>query len=105
MLPDVPMINDYITGTNLKIANFIATHGIIGRGLAFPPNVAKKAIADGRKSYANMAKDPAFIRDAKKRRLRVIYSSGKKIQEVVNSAFRDADPKVVKAAAKMIYGK
>ena len=105
MLPDVPMINDFIKGTNLKIANFIATHGIIGRGLAFPPNVAKKAIADGRKSYANMAKDPAFIRDAKKRRLRVIYSSGKKIQEVVSSAFRDADPKVVKAAAKMIYGK
>ncbi len=105
MLPDVPMINDHISGINLKIANFIATHGIIGRGLAYPPGVAQKHINSGRKSYAEMAKDPAFIADAKKRRLRVIYSSGEKIQKVVNDGFAGADPEVVKAASKMLFGK
>ena len=58
-----------------------------------------------RVAYAKMAKDPAFIRDAKKRRLRVLYSSGEEIQNVVNAAFKDADPTVVKAAAKIVFGK
>ena len=58
-----------------------------------------------RKSYAAMAKDKNFIADAKKRRLRVLYSSGEDIQKVVNGAFKNADPAVVKAAAKMVFGR
>ena len=104
-LPDVPMMTDYVKGTDLKIVNFISSHGIIGRGLAFPPGVAKSKVAPLRAQYAKMAKDPTFIKDAKKRRLRVLYSSGQQIQDVVNAAFRDADPKVIKAAAKIVFGK
>lgn len=105
MLPDVPMINQFLKGINLKIANFIATHGIIGRGLAYPPGVPKKLVGPMRENYANMAKDPSFNSDAKKRRLRVIYSSGQNIQNVVNKAFSDANPKVVMAASEMLFGK
>ena len=104
-LPDVPMLTDHVTGVDLKIVNFISSHGIIGRGLAYPPGIAKDKVATLRKQYANMAKDAAFARDAKKRRLRVLYSSGEQIQNVVNQAFKDADPKVVKAAAKIVFGK
>ena len=92
-------------GIDLKIVNFISSHGIIGRGLAFPPGTAKSKVDTLRGQYAKMAKDPKFISDAKKRRLRVIYSSGQQIQDVVNNAFRDADPKVVAAAAKIVFGK
>ena len=104
-LPDVPMITDYISGINTKIVGFISSHGIIGRGLAFPPGVSKDKIASMRKAYAEMAKDKKFISDAEKRRLRVIYSSGEEIQKVVNNAFKNADPAVVKAAAKMVFSK
>jgi tripartite-type tricarboxylate transporter receptor subunit TctC len=104
-LPDVPMMTDYVKGIDLKIVNFISSHGIIGRGLAYPPGVAKSKVAPLRAQYAKMAKDPKFVSDANKRRLRVIYSSGQQIQDVVNSAFRDAEPTVVKAAAKIVFGK
>ncbi len=98
-------MTDYVKGVDLKIVNFISSHGIIGRGLAYPPGISKAKVATLRVQYANMAKDPAFARDAKKRRLRVLYSSGEQIQKVVNQAFKDANPKVVKAAAKVVFGK
>ncbi|MBT5047376.1 MAG: hypothetical protein HOM58_02655 [Rhodospirillaceae bacterium] len=104
-LPDVPMMTDYVKGIDLKIVKFISSHGIIGRGLAFPPGVSKARIAELRGAYAKMAKDPTFIHDAERRRLRVLYSSGKQIQDVVNSSFAEADPKVVAAAAKIVFGK
>ena len=37
--------------------------------------------------------------------LRVLYFSGEEIQKVVNGAFKNADPAVVKAAAKMVFGR
>ena len=105
LLPDVPMITDHISGINTKIVSFISSHGIIGRGLAYPPKTAKKHINSMRVAYAKMAKDKDFIADANKRRLRVLYSSGEQIQKVVNNAFKNADPSVVKAAAKMVFGR
>ncbi len=99
------MITDYVSGINTKIVSFISSHGIIGRGLAFPPGVSKDKIVSMRKAYAAMAKDKKFIADAVKRRLRVIYSSGEEIQKVVNASFENAEPAVVKAAAKMVFSK
>ena len=104
-LPDVPMITDYVSGINTKIVGFISSHGIIGRGLAYPPGVSKEQVGSLRKSFAQMVKDPKFVRDAKKRRLRVIYSTGAQIQKVVNDSFKNADPEVIKAASKMIFSK
>ncbi len=82
------MITDHISGINTKIISFISSRGIIGRGLAYPPGTAKKHISFIRVAYAKMAKGKDFIAHAKKRRLRVLYSSGEQIQKVVNTRLK-----------------
>ena len=89
----------------VPIVNFMATLGIIGRGLALPPGAPKKLVGPLRKAFANMVKDPAYVADTKKARLRVMYTSGEDIQKFVNDAISTANPTVVGQARKLIFGK
>ena len=52
-----------------------------------------------------MVADPAYHAEAKKRRLRVIPSTGEQIQKVVNDAFKGTDPKTVARACTIIFPK
>jgi tripartite-type tricarboxylate transporter receptor subunit TctC len=104
-LPDVPMLGDLVAEKYKPIVTFMSTHGLIGRGLALPPGAPKDLVKPLRKAFAAMVADPAYHAEAKKRRLRVIASSGEQIQKVVNIAFKGADPKVVAQARAMIFGK
>ena len=104
-LPNVPMIRDLVDKKHKPIVAFMATLGIIGRSLALPPGAPKKIVAPLRAAFAKMVKDPAYIAEAKKRRLRVIATSGDGVQKFVNNAFKNANPKVVAQARKMIFGK
>ena len=104
-LPDVPMLSDVVADKYKPIVAFIATHGVIGRGLALPPGVPKKVVKLLRASFDNMVNDPAYQAEAKKRGLRVIASTGEEIQKAVNDAFNNADPKIVAQAREMIFPK
>ena len=104
-LPNVPMLRDLVDDKYKSVVAFMATLGIIGRGLALPPGVPKKIVAPLRKAFADMVKDPVYIAAAKKRRLRVIATSGKDIQDFVNKAYANANPTVVAQGRKLIFGK
>lgn len=104
-LPNVPMLNDLVSAKYKPIIDFMATHGIIGRGLATPPRVSSDKIAILKAAVVKMIADPAYIAAAKKRRLRVIPSTGEQIQKVVNDAFKNADKDVIALARKLILGK
>lgn len=52
-----------------------------------------------------MNADPAFEADLKKRRLRLIPTTGEALQKLINKALEDANPAVVKRAAALNYGK
>ncbi len=104
-LPNVPMMRDLVAEKHKPTVAFMATLGIIGRGLALPPGVPKKIVAPLRVAFDKMVKDPAYVADATKRRLRVLPTSGKDIQDFVEKAYANANPKVVAAARKMIFGK
>jgi tripartite-type tricarboxylate transporter receptor subunit TctC len=104
-LPNVPMMRDLVADKYKPIISFMATLGIIGRGLALPPGAPKKIVKPLRAAFANMVKDPAYLADAKKRKLRVVPTSGADIQKFVTSAFANANPKVVAQARKLIFGK
>lgn len=104
-LPNVPMLGDVVADKYKPIVAFMATHGLIGRGLALPPGAPKKLVAPLRAAFAKMVKDPVYIAEAKKRRLRVMASTGEEIQKMVNDVFKMTDPKTIAAAREMIFGK
>lgn len=104
-LQDVPMLRDVVDKKYAPIVKFMATLGIIGRGLALPPGAPKDALVTLRTAFDKMVKDADYNADAKKRRLRVIASTGQQVQDVVENAFKNADPKVVAQARKIIFGR
>ncbi|MDX1483770.1 MAG: tripartite tricarboxylate transporter substrate-binding protein [Alphaproteobacteria bacterium] len=104
-LPNVPMLRDLVEEKHKPIVAFMATLGIIGRGLALPPGAPKEIVGPLRAAFDKMVKDPAYIADTKKRRLRVYPTPGADIQDFVTKAYANANPEVVAAARKMIFGK
>jgi tripartite-type tricarboxylate transporter receptor subunit TctC len=104
-LPNVPMLKDQVTGEAKKIVEFVGALGLIGRGLAAPKGTDMARIKELRIAFNKMVNDPAFIKDTKKRRLRVIAATGKEIQKVINDTLNNATPELVAAAQRAILGK
>ena len=104
-LPDVPMLRDAVKPEDKPIVAFMATLGILGRGLALPPGAPTEDVAMLRGAFAKMANDAEYKAEAKKRLLRVIFTPGQQIQDFVNKAFAETDEKVLVRARKIIFGK
>jgi len=98
------MMRDLVDAKYQPIVSFMATLGIIGRGLALPPGAPKDIVAPLRAAFDKMAKDKAYKDEAKKRKLRVIHTPGAEVQKFINEAIDNANPQVVAAASKMIFG-
>jgi len=104
-LPDVPMLDKFLKAKDIPVVEFLKSSGPIGRGLTLPPGVKKSVISALRKAYDGMNGDPKFAKELKKRRLRLIASSGKTIQDIVEKAMIATSPAVIKRAKKLIFGK
>jgi len=104
-LPNVPLLSDIADPKYKPMIDFIGAMGLIGRGLAAPPGTPKEAISVMQVAWEKMIKDPEFISDAKKRKLRVIATDAATIQQAVNDAVASATPEVIAMASKAIYGK
>lgn len=103
---DVPMMSELVTSPEDKaVVGFVGALGVLGRGLALPPGVPDDIAKTLRAAYDKMNADPAFAAELRKRKLRLIPSSGEKIQEVVKNALDNATPAVVARASKIIYDK
>jgi tripartite-type tricarboxylate transporter receptor subunit TctC len=101
----VPMINELVSDPmDKKAVGFLSVAGLLGRGLALPPGVDSDTVAVLRGAYDKMNADPAFAAELKKRKLRLIPSTGAQIQKVVNDSVTKASPDVVKHARKLIFG-
>lgn len=101
----VPMVSELVSNDmDKKAVGFLSVAGLLGRGLALPPGVNQDMVGVLRAAYDKMNASPEFAADLKKRKLRLIPSSGAKIQKVVKSAVEDASPEVVKHARKLIFG-
>src|SRR5690606_11696214 len=102
----VPLLSELVTDPKDKAAvTFVASLGLLGRGLALPPGVSADIIATQRAAYDKMNGDPEFAAVLKKRSLRLIPSSGAEIQKHVIAALDGATPDVVARAKTLIYGK
>jgi tripartite-type tricarboxylate transporter receptor subunit TctC len=104
-LPNVPMMKEVVDPKYKPVLQFIGSLGLIGRGVAAPPGTPQGAIDVMRTAWEKMVKDPTFIADAKKRKLRVIAADAATVQKVVNDAIANSDPKTVEWASELAYGK
>ena len=102
-LPNVPMMKEVTDKKYHDVLAFIGSLGLIGRGVAAPPGTPAGAIKVMRTAWEKMVKDPAFLADAQKRKLRVIPADAATIQKVVNDAIANTSSDVVKRAAKLAY--
>ena len=103
---DVPTMSELVSSKEDKaVVGFIASLGVLGRGLALPPGVPDDIVKTLRASYDAMNADPAFAADLKKRKLRLIPSTGEQVQKVVKDAIDNATPAVVARASEIVYGK
>ena len=101
----VPMVNELVSDPlDKKAVGFLSVAGLLGRGLALPPGVDADTAKVLRAAYDKMNADPAFAAELKKRKLRLIPSTGAQIQKVVIDSVNNASPEVVKHARKLIFG-
>ncbi len=101
----VPMLSELVTDPDDKaVVAFVASLGALGRGLAMPPGVPSDAVEVLRKGYDAMNADPAFEKELKKRKLRLIPATGAQIEKIVGDSIKGATPAVVKKARKLIFG-
>ncbi len=104
-LPNVPLLSELAKGADDKaVATMLSTSSVIGRGLAFVPNVPRKLIEPVRAAFWATVTSAEFKADAKKRLLPVTPLKGVDIQKIVNDALQ-MSPRAVAKARKYIFGK
>lgn len=94
----VPLILDLAkTKADLDFIKFMMGPTITGRSLFGPPGVPKARLAALRTAYDKMVVDPAFLKEAKKRRLEIHPMSGAEVTRRI-IATASVGPDVVKRA-------
>ena len=103
-LPNVPMLSDMVSKSDKALVAFLGTAGSVGRGLAYPPRVDKKTVAVIRTAFEKMAADKKFSSELKKRKLRLIPSTGKQIQAIIEKTVKESSPEVIAKVKKIVFG-
>jgi len=73
----------------------------MGRPFVLPPDVPADRVAAIRAAFLTMLKDPAFLADAEKLRLRVIATTGEEMTALLNRAYQ-TPPDIVKRTIKAL---
>jgi tripartite-type tricarboxylate transporter receptor subunit TctC len=90
LFPDAPSLFEYKASEDDKrILAIIGSDGLVGRSLAFPPGVPEEFVAAFRKGFDAMAKDPAFLKEAKDRGIPLDILSGEEHFKLIAEVIRD----------------
>lgn len=103
-IPGVPKLGDVVADKYKKAVAFLAAAGPLGRGLALPPGAPKKVVAPLRTAFDAMNDDPAYGKELKKRRLRLMKADGATLQKIVERALTETTPEVIKQVRTLIFG-
>ena len=78
----LPRVTDLVQGKdNVEMLKAWAVQYNFQRPVTLPPGTPKDRVAAWRKAYAATLKDPAFLADAKKSKLNVVYVSGEEAEK------------------------
>lgn len=96
----VPVMMDYITNpTDRAMLKIVFGTQEMGRPFVGPPEMPKARLAALRKAFMDVMKDPAFLKDAKKRRLEIDPIPGEEVEALVKSLYK-TDKKLALLTAK-----
>src|SRR3954466_4606751 len=93
-IPDTPTINELASNeADRAVMRSIASAADIGRAILTPPNVPSDRMDALRDAFANMLRDPDFLRDADRRSLEIGAMAGTELQKLILQAI-DVTPEV-----------
>ena len=85
-LGDVPLLSDLAqTPLQQAIFRFVSTDSAMGFPIVAPPGVPPDRVAALRQAFHDTMTDAAFLRDAEKRGLAIMPSSGEDVQQLVEA--------------------
>jgi tripartite-type tricarboxylate transporter receptor subunit TctC len=86
-LPNVPSLRTLVKpGTERRVVELIESGNHIGMGVYAPPGTPKDKLAALRKAFEATIKDPAFVAEAKKRKMEIEYVSGEELEKIMKNA-------------------
>jgi tripartite-type tricarboxylate transporter receptor subunit TctC len=97
-VPTLPMLSDLVPKADRPIVDLFGVIGLIGRSLALPPGVPDSYLQVYRSAFQAMLKDPDYVAEAKRTRLRVIPVPGDQLAEAINRAINTTDSAVIERA-------
>lgn len=101
-LPDAPLLLDLAkTEEERAVLELLASDAAVGRGFMMPPGVPKDRVQAMRRAFDATMKDPAFLAEAKKRRLLIEPMTGENLQAIVDKTVA-APPNVVTRAKQVL---
>ena len=82
----LPRVTDLVQGDdNVAMLNAWAVQYNFQRPVTLPPGTPKDRVAAWRKAYAATLKDPAFLADARKSKLNIVYVSGEDAEKYTDT--------------------
>ena len=103
-IPDVPLLLQMAkTDEERTIVRFLSSMGAIGRSFALPPGMSTERVAMIRGAFAKMVASPAFLAEAKKRKLAVNSLTAAEIQSFVEGVMQ-MPPATRDRARKLLQG-
>lgn len=96
-LPNIPAIIEFARNEEERqMFEVMESGGPVGWGLQAPQGLRAEFVTALRKAFDDMAKDPAFVEDAKKRNVDVDPATGAEVQKVVDRTMAIPDAVVEK---------
>ena len=84
-MPDVPLLLDLDLSPDVRpLAEFMSRSSTVGRPFATTPGVPAERVAALRKAFAEMARDPAFIEDARSMKFDLNPTSGEELAQLIS---------------------
>lgn len=103
--PNAPSLFEFKASAEDKLfLEVMASGGLVGRSLAFPPGVPKAFVAAFRKGFNAMVKDPAFKKEVKDRGIPLNILTGEEHAKRIAAVIRNT-PKDKRGAAAATYRK
>jgi tripartite-type tricarboxylate transporter receptor subunit TctC len=99
-LPDVPMLNDFVTAPmDRQVLDLIFSRQAMGRPLLAPPGVDPRVTQALRTAFAQAMQDPQLIAEGAKMDLELSYVSGADVQAMVERGYKSPPEVIARAQA------